>query len=239
MPKKIAIMQPYFFPYIGYWQLMAGVDELIVYDNVQFTKKGWVNRNRFLRNGKAVFFSLPLKKGSSLLDVKGRYLSDSFDQDALTILRQIEGAYKKAPNFNEGFSLFEECLKFKDKNLFNFIYHSIIKIKDYLGINTKIIISSGISCSHSLNSSDRVKAICQAQNASIYINPIGGLKLYSKEEFLTSDIELKFHKSTEMKYKQFKNESEFEAWLSILDLIMFNSSSEIARGGYLNKYDLV
>ena len=236
MSKTIAIMQPYFFPYIGYWQLMSAVDQFVVYDNIQYTKKGWINRNRYLRNGKAETFSLPLKKDSSLLDVKERNLSDAFEQEATKLLRQIEGAYKKAPNFQEGFDLFEKCLSYEDKNLFNFIYHAIIQVKEYLGIKTQIIISSTIDCDPSLQAEQRVKAICHALSADKYINPIGGLELYSKEDFKAGGIELAFHKSRPMEYKQFSE--IFEPWLSILDVIMFNQK-KLIEDSLLIKYDLL
>lgn len=236
MSKTIAIMQPYFFPYIGYWQLMRAVDQFVVYDNIQYTKKGWINRNRYLRNGKAEIFSLPLKKDSSLLDVKERYLSDAFEQEANKLLRQIEGAYKKAPNFEEGFELFEKCMQYEDKNLFNFIYHAIIQVKDYLDIKTEIIVSSTINCDHSLQAEQRVKAICHAMGANKYINPIGGLELYSKEDFQVDRIDLLFHKANPMGYKQFGE--AFEPWLSIVDVIMFNNKQDI-NGVFLKNFSLL
>ena len=101
-------------------------------------------RNVFLRSGKPVVFSLPIKKGSSLLEVKDRYLSDDFEKDARELLRQMQDAYKKAPNFKKTFMLFEKCLTYDNKNLFDFIHNSILIIKEYLEIKTKIIISSSI-----------------------------------------------------------------------------------------------
>jgi hypothetical protein len=228
-------MQPYFMPYIGYWQLMAAVDEFVIYDNIQYTKKGWINKNRFLRNGKAEVFSLPLKKGSSLLEVKDRYLSDDFEKEAARLLRRIGGAYKKAPNFEETFALIEKCLAYDNKNLFDFIYNSIIVIKLYLGIDTKIIISSGIDMDHSLTSSDKVKAICHSLGAEKYINPIGGLELYSKEDFYNNDIDLVFHKALPFEYEQFNH--EFEPWLTMLDILMFNSKDQVAI--WLKKFELI
>ena len=236
MSKTIAIMQPYFFPYIGYWQLMGVVDQFVVYDNIQYTKKGWINRNRYLRNGKAETFSLPLKKDSGSLDVKDRYLSDAFDQEANKLLRQIEGAYKKAPNFQEGIVLFEKCLRYEDKNLFNFIYHAIIQIQECLGIKTEIIVSSTIDCDHSLQAEQRVKAICHALGADKYINPIGGLELYSKENFQADGIRLLFHRAKPLEYKQYVE--AFEPWLSILDVIMFNSRQDISSL-MIGNYELV
>ena len=94
---RLAIMQPYFFPYIGYFQLIAAVDMFIVYDNIKYTKKGWINRNRMLQNGKDVMFSLPLKSDSDYLDVCERELAADFNRDKL--LNQFKGAYRRRPVF--------------------------------------------------------------------------------------------------------------------------------------------
>ena len=148
---------------------MNAVDEFVIYDNIQYAKKGWISKNRFLRNGKAEVFSLPLKKGSSFLQVKDRYLSDDYEKEAARLLRQIVGAYKKAPNFEATFTLFEKCLTYENKNLFDFIYNSILVIKEYLGMKTKIIISSSINIDHSLSSADKVKSICHVLEVKKYI----------------------------------------------------------------------
>ena len=235
MSKTVGIMQPYFFPYIGYWQLMNAVDQFVLYDNVQFTKKGWINRNRYLKNGKVSYFSLPTKKDSDFLDICERYLSDGFEKEARKILRQIESSYKRAPYFDEAYDLFEDCLMYKNKNLFEFLYYSIIKIKKYLAIDTEIIVSSHINCDHSLKSGDRVKEICKALDADRYFNPIGGIALYSKKDFNDTGICINFHKSQEIEYQQFEN--NFEPWLSILDVLMFNDKTTIHK--YMNKYSLI
>src|SRR5258705_11030314 len=98
---RLAVMQPYFFPYIGYFQLIAAVDLFIVYDNIKYTKKGWINRNRMLRNGKDVMFSVPLKNDSDYLDVCERELAADFNRDKL--FNQLKGAYRGAPNFSQTF----------------------------------------------------------------------------------------------------------------------------------------
>ena len=214
---------------------MNAVDEFVIYDNIQYTKKGWISKNRFLRNGKAEVFSLPLKKGSSFLQVKDRYLSDDYEKEAARLLRQIVGAYKKAPNFEATFTLFEKCLTYENKNLFDFIYNSILVIKEYLGMKTKIIISSSINIDHSLSSANKVKAICHDLEAKKYINPIGGLELYSKEDFIRQNIILNFHQAKPFKYNQFVN--EFIPWLSILDVLMFNDKEKIKT--YLNCFEII
>ena len=127
---KLAIMQPYFFPYIGYFQLIAAADNFIIYDNIKYTKKGWINRNRILCDGGVSVFSLPLKKDSDYLDVRQRELSDNFDSKKL--LRQLKQSYKKAPYFEETYALVSSIINYSELNLFNFLHHSIINICNYL-----------------------------------------------------------------------------------------------------------
>ena len=130
----IAIMQPYFFPYIGYFQLINAVDEFIVHDNIQYTKKGWINRNRILSNGKDEYITLPLKNDSDYLNIIDRKLADSWPSDRNKILNKIRESYKKAPFYSDAIPLVEECFLYNDNNLFNFIYHSIRQVCNYLNI---------------------------------------------------------------------------------------------------------
>ncbi len=218
---KIAVMQPYFIPYIGYFQLMNAVDVFVVYDNIKFTKKGWINRNRILSNGKDEYVTLPLKSDSDYLDVVQRHLSDQFIEERKKLLRKIEGSYKKAPQFQTVFPLMERIMNYDDKNLFGFIHHSLTTLCDFLSINTEIKISSTVAIDHSLKSQEKVIAFCKALSADEYINPIGGLELYNRADFSGSGISLQFLQSEMVSYAQFNH--EFVPWLSILDVLMFNS----------------
>ena len=232
---KLAIMQPYFMPYIGYFQLINSVDKFIIYDNIQYTKKGWINRNRILVNGRDQLITLSVKKDSDYLDVVKRELSESWSKDKDKILKIITSSYSKTPYFKETFELISNCLNNPEKNLFRFIYNSIILINEYLEIKTPIVISSSIDINHALKSQDKVLSLCKAQNADIYINSIGGIELYDKEVFKQNGIKLNFIKSNPTQYKQFSN--EFIPWLSIIDVLMFNSKEEIKK--YLNNYTLI
>jgi len=227
-------MQPYFFPYIGYFQLIAAVDQFIVYDNIKYTKKGWINRNRMLQNGKDVMFSLPLKNDSDSLDVCERELAADFNREKL--LNQFKGAYRRAPYFEQTFPLLEQIVRYEDPNLFRFLHHSIVKTCEHLGITTEIRISSGIAIDHSLKSQDKVLALCEAAGASTYVNTIGGMELYSKETFREKGIELKFIKSKPFEYAQFG--AEFVPWLSIIDVMMFNPLDAI-RTCITTNYELI
>lgn len=223
---KLAIMQPYFFPYIGYFQLIATVDMFIVYDNIKYTKKGWINRNRILQNGKDVMFSLPLRSDSDYLDVCERELAADFNRDKL--LNQFKGAYRRAPYFGQTFPLVEKVVQYEDTNLFRFLYHSIVKSCDHLGIATEIKVSSGIPIDHDLKNQDKVLALCEAVGAGTYVNAIGGIDLYSKEAFRDKGIDLKFIQSKSFNYPQLSN--VFVPWLSIVDVLMFNTIAATRTG---------
>jgi hypothetical protein len=232
---KLAIMQPYFFPYIGYFQLINAVDSFVLYDNIQFTKKGWINRNRILVNGNDEFITIPLKKDSDFLCVNQRALSDTWSQDRRKLLNRLIESYRKAPYFKYNFEVIESSLFFNDLNLFNYIFNSINNIISHLEIKTKIIISSQVDIDHKLKSEEKVISICNKLNTEIYVNPIGGLDLYNSNNFKNKNIKLKFHKSNPIIYNQY-NES-FIPWLSIIDILMFNSKNDIQL--FLNNYQLI
>jgi hypothetical protein len=231
---KVGIMQPYFLPYIGYFQLIAAVDLFIVYDNIKYTKKGWINRNRMLLNGADTTFSLPLKKGSDSLDVVERELSSDFNRQKF--LNQMRGAYIKAPQFNAVWPLLEKIVMYDNSNLFHYIHNSIIEICRYLDINTKICLSSEVLIDHDLKNQDKVIALCQANNATIYINTLGGIDLYSKEAFDGAGLQLNFIKALPFEYAQLGN--EFVPWLSIIDVLMFNPLSTV-RAWINENYELI
>jgi hypothetical protein len=222
---KIAIMQPYFLPYIGYFQLIASVDQFVIYDNIKYTKKGWINRNRILVNGADEYITLPLKKGSDFLDVDQRELADGFEEERKKIIRKVAQAYRKAPQYDVVFPLIEKILEYPENNLFRYIHHSISEVCTFLGVDTPIIISSSIAADHQLKSQERVIAICKALSATVYINPPGGVDLYSEEDFQQQNIELRFLQTGGIRYQQFDN--EFISNLSILDVLMFNTVEEI------------
>ena len=231
---KAAIMQPYFLPYVGYFQLIESVDLFIVYDNIKYTKKGWINRNRMLQKGHDVVFSLPLKRDSDSLDVRDREIAVDFRPDKL--LNQIAGAYRRAPYFVQTFPLIEQIVRFEERNLFRYLHHSIVEICEHLGIATEIRRSSDVAADHGLKGQDRVLSLCEAVGADVYVNAIGGVELYSREEFRRRGISLKFLKSEPFEYPQF--DDAFVPWLSIVDVMMFNSAAE-TLASISGSYDLV
>ena len=233
--KKVGIMQPYFFPYIGYFQLIYMVDQFVLYDNIEFTKKGWINRNRMLQNGKPEYFTLPLRKGSDYLNVNQRFLADTSEIELSKILRRISANYRKSPFFRDFYPILEEVFLSKKQNLFDFIYHSIQSILNYLDIETSIVISSDLTKEISfLKKEKKVLEICKVLNASSYVNPSGGKDLYNKNEFKNENINLEFCKTKYIEYTQFKN--DFIEHLSIIDVCMFNDKQTVKS--FLKDYDV-
>lgn len=231
---KVGIMQPYFFPYIGYFQLIEFVDLFIVYDNIKYTKKGWINRNRMLLNGKDVMFSLPLKKDSDYTNVCDRELATDFNRGKL--VNQFKGAYLHAPYFKQTLDLVERIVKHKEQNLFRYLHHSLKNTCEHLGIKTEIKISSSIRIDHEMKNQDKVLALCEAVGASTYVNPIGGINLYSREKFHQKGVVLKFFQTKPFEYSQFGN--SFVPSLSIIDVMMFNPLDKI-RTCISTNYELI
>ena len=227
-------MQPYIFPYIGYFQLIAAVDAFVVYDNIKYTKKGWINRNRYLLNGQPATFSLPLRKDSDELDIRDRQLSADFNRSKL--LAQVREAYRKAPHFIETLALMEQVIGNPVENLFDYLHSGITRTCEHLKITTPILVSSTIDADHSLHSQERVIGIAKAVGASEYINPIGGLALYSKDEFARQSLTLGFIRSRPFDYPQFGE--VHVPWLSIMDVLMFNGA-EKSRESLLPQFDLI
>ncbi|KAG8151400.1 WbqC family protein [Burkholderia catarinensis] len=230
---KVAIMQPYFLPYIGYFQLIEAVDRFVVYDNIKYTKKGWFNRNRFLQNGSDALFSIPLKRDSDSLDVREREVSPDYDPEKLSA--QLMSAYARAPYFEQGFELVRSVIPADESNLFRFIRRSIDAVVERLDIDTRVVVSSSIDADHTLKGQDRVLAICESLGATTYVNAIGGVDLYSRDEFAARGIDLRFIRSRSVEYRQFG--APFVPWLSIVDLLMFNSAGDVKC--MLAEYDLI
>ncbi|MEA5139841.1 WbqC family protein [Arcicella rigui] len=231
---KIAIMQPYIFPYIGYFQLINAVDKFIIYDDVNFINKGWINRNRILVNGKDSLFTIPLKEASQNKLINSIEVNwDSAWKSKF--LKTIEQSYKKAPHYQQVLPLIEGLLN-TEKSIFSeIIFENLTQVCQYLEIKTEIVPSSSIYHNTHLKAQERIIDICVQEKTDTYINPIGGLELYDKAAFQAIGKELFFIKSKAIRYTQFKN--EFVPWLSIIDILMFNSPEHIST--LLNDYELV
>ena len=231
---KIGIMQPYFFPYIGYWQLLNLVDEYVIYDDVNYIKRGWINRNNILLNGQAKMINLHIKDASQNRLIKDTQVSQT-TEDTRKLLATIEQAYKKAPYFEPVYHMLEESLNYEETCLSDYLAYQIKTVKEYLGIRTKLLLSSEIEKDDSLRGESKIIAICKKREAGCYINAIGGMQLYKQENFCKEGLKLQFLKTDEIAYPQFKN--DFIPYLSIIDVMMFNSVEEVRK--LLQKYTLV
>jgi hypothetical protein len=232
---KLAVMQPYLFPYIGYFQLINSVDKFVFYDDVNFIKQGWINRNSILVGGKALLFTVPLENQSSFKKINETFLSKKiYPSWADTLLKTIEQNYKKAPFFNEVYPLLKRVFQAENQSIASLAVFSIKSVADYVGITTELIDSSMKYNNHDLSSQARVLDICRQEKASQYINLSGGMTLYSKSDFLEKGIELQFIQSEKIAYAQFND--NFVSNLSIIDILMFNDVSKIKD--FLNHYNL-
>jgi len=218
---KMAIMQPYLFPYIGYFQLINAVDKFVVYDDVHFIKQGWINRNRILVNQKPFFFTVPLKDASSFRLIKDTEIHEPMYQQWYSKFNKtLLDAYRKAPFFETVFPLLESIFSQPGNVIVDLCRRSIKSVCEYLSIETEFVQSSTIYGNEQLKGQARVIDICRCEHAWTYINALGGAGLYNKKDFARENIELFFIKSTPDAYKQFNR--EFVAGLSIIDILMFN-----------------
>lgn len=230
-------MQPYLFPYIGYFQLVAAVNKFVIYDDVNFIKGGWINRNNILINKKSNLFTVPLNKASSNTLINETTINLKFYNIwKVKFLRSIEQSYKKSPYFTDVYNLIENVLEINENDLISELaVNSIKNVCDYLQLDTEICETSENYNNKIKSGQERVLDICGIEKASHYINPIGGIELYSKNTFKENGIILNFIKSKPIIYSQFDN--DFSPWLSIIDVLMFNSISEVNT--MVNQYELV
>lgn len=230
---KLGIMQPYFFPYLGYWQLIYAVDKYVVYDDVTYIKGGWINRNNILFNGIKHRITLPLDNSSSFKKINETNITNN-EVVINKILKTITTAYAKAPYYDVIMPIIKSVL-LGNSNIAMLNYNSIIEINKYLGVNTKVFLSSEIEKNNSLKGQDKVLHINKLLGCDHYYNAIGGRDLYSKEEFKADGVVLSFLQMNDIVYKQYNN--VFIPNLSIIDVLMFNSAQSIRK--FLEDYTLV
>ncbi len=231
---KLGIMQPYFFPYIGYWQLINAVDKYIIYDDVNYIKGGWINRNRILVNGNPSYFSLQLDGASPNKKINEIKLNSNAVWKK-KLINSLQMSYSKAPFYNEVFPIIQDIILYSENNLAKYLENSLRKLCAFLDINTEIIVSSTLQKNNDLKGKDKVIHICEILDAKEYINAIGGQDMYDSKTFLEHGIKLSFIETNIIPYTQFKN--DFVPYLSIIDLLMFNGKEKVKE--YLNDYKLI
>lgn len=228
---RLAIMQPYLFPYLGYFQLIRATDAFVIYDDVNYIKGGWVNRNNILMQGRTHLVTLKLNNASSnkLINEIG------IVEKRQKLLKTIQQCYSKAPHFNAVFPLIEHILMHSETNLARFLEHQLRKICDYLGLYPEWHVSSSLKKNNALRGQEKVLAICRELGASQYVNLPGGQLLYDPNAFSRLGIRLSFIQPKPVVYRQFG--STFVSNLSIIDVMMFNDKGQCA--GLLGEHELV
>ncbi|WP_321848536.1 WbqC family protein [Pseudomonas paraveronii] len=213
---NLVIMQPYFMAYCGYWQLLNAADKFVVYDDVNYIKQGWINRNRLLVNNKPCFITLPLTDASPFKKINNIELVNANWREK--ILKTIKNTYAKSRYFHEVYPTLESIVIYSSNNLADYVTNSIVEMAKLLEIDTQIVRSSSVYMNDALSAQERVLDICKKESASVYINAAGGRALYSFEDFSKAGIELKFISCAVVEYKQ--SGDEFTPYLSIIDQLM-------------------
>jgi len=230
-----AIMQPYVFPYLGYFQLINAVDIFVFYDDVNFIKQGWINRNKLLTKENEIVFTIPVSNISSFKKINETKLA--YNQKWLhKFYKTISLNYGKAPHFDEIYNLIQEVFDVSYLLVSDLAIASVEKVIEYLDMRVDFKMSSrDYSDTVKMEKTKRLIEICHLNNSNTYINPIGGVTLYNKEDFKQAGIQLHFIKNSLPAYPQFEN--NFIPGLSIIDVMMFNSKAEIKT--MLNQFTLV
>jgi len=219
---KLAIMQPYLFPYLGYFQLIDVADKFVFYDDVNFIKNGWINRNRLLISKNVNYITIPLSGMSSSLKINQVMIQQN-DRWRKKILQSVRQSYSKAPYFKEVNNILSEVLFSEENYISNLAKKSIILVSQYLELETQFIISSSNYNNMELGGVDRVIDICHREKATEYYNLPGGKGLYDNDLFELNEIKLYFVKPFLSRYQQFSE--EFIPGLSVIDVLMFNDKS--------------
>ena len=213
----VAIMQPYLFPYIGYWQLLQASDCFVIYDDVNYINRGWINRNRILVNGEPLLFTLPLLQASQNRKIRDIEIAPAA-QWRPRLLRTVEMAYRKAPCFDQVFALIERILGHGDTNLAGFLSYQLHSLARFMGLETRIVTSSAGYQNNQLAAQERILDICRLEQATTYINAQGGRSLYEPTAFSERGIDLRFIAMRPLPYRQ--RGDGFTPYLSIIDVLM-------------------
>ncbi|MFT7288471.1 MAG: hypothetical protein ACI87W_002592 [Halieaceae bacterium] len=234
---KAGIMQPYLFPYIGYFQLLCMVDRFVVYDDVQWSRGGWINRNRILIGGEPKYFTLPVRRGNSKANICEQHFTEDFVAFQEKVIHQIRNAYRGAPFYEPVCEMLTACFSYTDTCVSRFVANTLEQTCTYLRIDTPLIMSSSLQQQRASTSAEaRVIDTVKAVGASDYVNTIGGIELYDKERFQQEGLQLFFLKPQLSSYPQGANQG-FHPALSIIDVMMFNSPQLIVE--MLGDYELV
>ncbi|SJK83786.1 WbqC family protein [Halomonas elongata] len=220
---KLAVMQPYLFPYVGYFQLMYASDKFVIYDDVNYIKQGYINRNTVLSQGQPQRFTVPVPGASSNKKIKDLYYSS----DVKKTLSLLEQSYSKSPYFNEIYPIVHEVLVSPNRSIASLCEKSYQLIFEYLGLELQTYKSSDLDYERLGGRVERLVSLCKCLESEVYINSPGGRQLYAKGEFLEKNIELKFIKNNQAPYYQ--GQETFFPYMSIIDVMMWCSPEQVVE----------
>ena len=229
-----SIMQPYFFPYLGYFQLVRASDVFVAYDTVQYIRGGWINRNRILGDHGPAWFTLPVEYGGIAATIDRRRYADPDGRARQRLVRTLHHRYRRAPHYRAAMAVLEPLLMNPEPGVAAYNLHLIRSLSAHLGIDTRIELASALPVARAGGVGGLV-AICHHLGARTYLNAIGGTGLYARDDFARAGLDLRFLRSEAAPYAQFGGEPV--ASLSIIDVLMFNDRERIAA--MLDQYRLV
>jgi len=231
----LAIMQPYLFPYIGYFQLMHAADKMLLLDDVAWINKGWINRNRILVQGQPQYLSFPVAGASQNKTIRELELLTPTTWKN-TLEKTLLMAYKKAPQFERFFPVLQTMLHAEITHLSTYIFHSLQVLCQYMQLPVQLIASTGAYPHEALKGQDRILDLCRQEQAVVYINPPGGAGLYDAERFRQQGVQLSFLQPLLTPYAQ-RGSANFVPALSIIDVLMHCDAAEVQH--QLKQYQLV
>lgn len=215
-------MQPYFFPYIGYWQLIHATDTFVLFDDVQYIRHGWINRNRIINPaGDWQYIQIPVEKHKHTELIRNITARAGVDW-RVKLFGQLDHYRRRAPYYGETVAIIHSVVSDLDDPRICRINFAILGgICGALGVDRKMLISSecGFVYSGVTDAGEWALYICEQLNADAYINPISGAKLFDPAKFAASGISLSFLQPDDITYPR---RGAFEPWLSIIDVLMFN-----------------
>ncbi|MGB3676182.1 MAG: WbqC family protein [Candidatus Nanopelagicales bacterium] len=214
-------MQPYLFPYLGYFQLLGSVDRFVLYDDVAYRKRSWVNRNRILVKDGTWTFSVPLSKSSQNRDINQTDIHETFGDWRNRFMLTMHHAYSRAPHFESTADLVEQVLSSEVKTIADLCHAALAATSIHLGVDTPIVRSAERYNNRHLSSAARMMDICRLEGAEELLNLPGGESIYDRSEFASADISLKFLNMNEIEYDQ--GREGYVSHLSIIDVLMYNS----------------
>lgn len=230
----VSIMQPYFFPYLGYFQLIHASDVFVAYDTVQYIRRGWINRNRILDGNGPTWLTLPVEYDIRTSTIEHRRYFDPDGRERQRLVNKLHGNYRRAPHFRAAMAVLEPLVLNPEPNIAAYNVHLLRALSAHLGIDTRFELASRLPAPR-LGGTPGLLALCQALGARTYLNSIGGIALYDREDFAGANVDLRFLRSEAEPYPQFGNDPVGS--LSIIDVLMFNDAARIAA--LLGQYRLV